>query len=125
MADCPDHRQQSGGFGEQRIGPQGGHIRKHQGLALKGEHKHIFHVGPVVVRGEGLPHNPNREGTGHQVQDEGGDLHLESGDMQSPKDHHLQKERPNKPLIVHAKQLFGGDVKTHFHHAGPPEYLRR
>ena len=62
--------------------------------------------------GDGLAATPNREGTGHQVQDGGGDLHLESGDMQSPKDHHLQKERPNKPLIDHAKQLFGRYFKA-------------
>ena len=53
-----------------------------------------------------------RKGAGHQVQDGEGDLYLGAGDAQAPEDHQLQKERPNKPLIFHTKQLFGGDFKT-------------
>ena len=125
VADCPNHGKQSGSLGQQGVGPQGGHIGKHQGPVLKGKHEHIFQVGPVVPGGEGLPHDPAGEGAGHQVQDEGGDLHPEPGDVQPPEGHQLQKERPNQPLIFHAKQLFGGDFKAHFHHAGPPGCWRR
>ena len=48
-------------------------------------------------------------------------LQGETGDVQAPKDHQIKEERPGQPLISDAEQLFGGHIKAHFHHAGPPE----
>ena len=124
-AQRPDHSKQSGSLGEQGVGPQSGHVGEDQAVPRKGEHERVLQILPAVLRGEGLPHDPGREGAAHQIQDGGGDLYLEPGGVQAPKDHQLQKKRPGQPLIFYAKQLFGGDFKAHFHHAVPPEYSQR